>query len=144
MQPLKLVALDEEDLAIISAHVQDAVMKVGDISFLPARKRLVLVLNRFVWEKKHRWFSRDEERRRSVLHFERVLSLASAGIDRTAKEQVLSLLALRFTPSDAPAGVLELLFSGGATLRLQVECVEAGLADTGGAWQARGRPRHAV
>lgn len=142
MQQLKLVALDEEDLAIVSTHVQDAVLRVGDIAYLARQKRVLLPMNRFVWEKKAGWFGKDSERRRAVLHFDRVLGVHSSGIDRAAQDAILSLLAVRFLPGEAPAGTVELVFSGDATMRLDVECIEARLADTGGAWQARAIPRH--
>jgi len=143
MQPLKLVALDEEDLGIVSAHVQDAVMKTGDISYHAGEKRLIVTMNRFVWEKKQRLFSREHERRRSVLNFDRVLSVKSSGIDRSRADDILSLLAITFAPADAPAGTVEMSFSGGGTLRLDVECIEARLTDTGSAWKALAKPRHA-
>jgi len=142
MDLLKLAALDEEDLKIISAHVQDAVLKVGDLVFRPREKRFVAGMNRFVWEKKQQFFNRSSERRRSVLHFDRVLSVQAAGIDREKPDDVLSLLALRFTPGEMPAGALELLFSGGATIRLEVECIEARLTDLGAAWETASRPTH--
>jgi hypothetical protein len=143
MQPLKLVALDEQDLAIVSAHVQDAVMKVGDIAWLPAETRLLLTMNRFAWEKKTRlFFSRAHERRRSVLHFERVTHVKSTGIDRERADDVLCLLAIRFIATEPPAGRIELDFAGGATLVLDVECIEARLSDLGAAWQATAKPRH--
>lgn len=142
MQPLKLVALDEQDLAIVSAHVQDAVMKVGDISWAPGEKRLLLTMNRFAWEKKTQLFSNAHERRRAVLHFDRVTHVKSVGIDRARPDDVLSLLAIRHTAGDPPAARIELDFAGGATLLLDVECVEARLTDLGAAWQAAAKPRH--
>ena len=142
MQPIRLVALDEEDLSVISAHVQDAVMKVGDLAWLPAEKRFALSMNRFVWEKKRGWFAREHERRRAVLHFDRVSAVRSTGLERDKTDDVLSLLAIRFAPGDAPGGTVELDFAGGATLRLDVECIEARLTDTGGAWQTLSVPRH--
>lgn len=142
MDALKLVALDAEDLKIVSAHVQDAVMKVGELEYLPAAKRFVMPMNRFVWERKSGFFKQHNERRRAVLHFERVRGVKSSGIARDKREEVLSLLAVSFVPLDPPSGLVELIFSGGGTLVLDVECVEARLADTGGAWQATSRPLH--
>jgi Protein of unknown function (DUF2948) len=142
MNPLKLVALDPQDLSIVSAHVQDAVMKVGDLEFLPRNKRFVMSMNRFAWEAVSRRLRKKGERRQSVLHFDRVLGVKIAGIDRNKPAEVLSLLAVRFDPADAPAGTVELNFSGGATIRLDVECVEARLADLGGAWEASSLPTH--
>lgn len=145
MDLLKLIALDADDLAIVSAHVQDAVMKIGDVGYKPAEKRFLLPLRRFVWEiEAGRFRKPHNERRNSVLHFERVLGVRTAGIDQGKKNDVLSLLAIRFEPGELPAGMVELVFSGGAAIRLDVEVIEARLADLGGAWEASSRPSHKV
>jgi len=144
MDQLKLAALDEDDLKIISAHVQDALMQIGDIDYSPARKWFLVPMNRFVRDGKRRFFRRQYERRRSVLHFEHVLSVRSTGIDRQNIKDVLSLLAIRFVPGEAPAGTIELVFAGNATIRLEVEFIEARLADLGPAWETLSRPSHGV
>ena len=141
MDMLKLVALDEEDLAVISAHVQDAVMKVGDLDYASSSRQFLLTMNRFAWDAAGDRKSANE-RRLSVLSFSRVLSARAFGIDRGRKEEVLSLLAVRFIAGETPAGTIELVFSGGGAIRLGVECIEARLADTGGAWRASSRPAH--
>ncbi|AZO34294.1 DUF2948 family protein [Mesorhizobium sp. M2A.F.Ca.ET.037.01.1.1] len=139
---LKLIALDDQDLSIVSAHVQDAVMKVSDLEYLPAAKRFVLTMNRFVWEARSGLFRQHNERRQSVLHFDRVLGVKTSGIQRDKPAEVLSLLAISFIAISKPAGIVELVFSGGGTIMLDVECVEARLADVGGAWEATSRPVH--
>ncbi len=144
MPVLKLLALDAEDLQVMSAHVQDAVLRVGDIDWRAAEKRVVIAMNRFVWEAPKRLFGRHDERRRAALHFDRVLAVKTAGIVRGQPAEVLSLLAIRFEATDAPAGYVDLVFSGGATMRLDVECIEAQLSDIGGAWEATSRPAHRV
>lgn len=144
MLQLKLVALDEQDLAIVSAHVQDAVLKVSDLSYIAADRRFVVAMNRFVWENRRKLFSRSHERRRSVLHFESVRAVRTAGFRREAGDDVLSLLALRFEPgAEAPSGTIELTCSGGAAIRLDVDYIEARLADLGAAWETAALPRHA-
>lgn len=147
MPPLKLIALDPDDLEVLSAHLQDAVVKVADMTFLRQPKRFVMLLNRFDWEHavaagaaakpdQHR-------RRRAAVRFERVLAARVQGIDPKAKDVVLSLLAIGFDAlSEPPAGHVTLLFAGGATIRLEVECVEAELRDQGGVWRTRRRPQH--
>jgi hypothetical protein len=141
MPMLKLVALDEEDLAIISAHVQDAVMKVEHLDYAKASQQFILTMNRFAWDVAGGRKAGDE-RRLSVLNFGRVTSVKSQGIDPRKKEEVLSLLAIRFLPSEAPSGTVELAFAGDASIRLGVEVIEARLTDTGGAWAASSRPAH--
>ncbi len=143
---LRLIALDPEDLAVLSAHVQDAVLKVGDISWMAGENRLVLAMNRFVWEAAAggRGRGRSYQRRRAALHFERVLSVRSTGIDREADQVVLELLAISFEPRESPSGDVVLHFAGGATIRLAVECLEAQLADLGPAWSTPHAPRHVL
>ena len=142
MAALKLIALDDQDLSIVSAHVQDAVMKVSDLEYLPTAKRFVLTMNRFVWEAKSGLFRQHNERRQSVLHFDRVLGVKTSGIQRDKPAEVLSLLAISFIAISKPAGIVELVFSGGGTIMLDVECIEARLADVGGSWEATSRPVH--
>ncbi|MER9236472.1 DUF2948 family protein [Mesorhizobium sp. M0622] len=144
MNALKLVAFDDQDLSIISAHVQDAVMKVSDLEFLPSVKRFVLTMNRFVWEAKSGFLRQHNERRQAVLHFDRVLGAKTSGIARDKPDEVLSLLAISFVALDKPAGIVELIFSGGGAIMLDVECIEARLTDVGGAWEATSRPVHRV
>jgi hypothetical protein len=141
---LRLIALDTDDLAVVSAHVQDAVLKLEDVNWFPKEKRLVMVMNRFAWEQTETGSRRrrERQRRRSALYFARVDAVKSTGIDRNARDSVLSLLALRFEPRNEPSGEIVLDFAGGATMRLAVECVEAQLTDLGPAWSTPYAPQH--
>jgi len=141
MTDLKLIALDSEDLEVLSAHVQDAVVRVSDMGYARADRRFALLMNRFDWESAK---GRREKglRKRAALHFDGVQSVATQGFDPNAPEGVLELLAITFSPIDGPAGIVELSFAGGGTLRLGVECLEARLADLGSAWAAAARPSH--
>ena len=145
MQLLKLIALDKEDLSVLSAHMQDAVLKVGDLQYESKAKRFDLVANRFVWEGAGGKRAKTFERRRTALSFKRVMNVRSLGLSRDDPEAVLDLLTVQYLPdADAAAadGVIELIFAGDASLRLDVECVEAQLADLGPAWETRRRPQH--
>jgi hypothetical protein len=135
-----LAAEDKEDLEIISARLQDAVAKVGDLKYLPKKRRFVAVFNRFEWENG----AKGNLRVRAGLHFDGVLAVKSKNIKLGAPGAVLSLLAVAFTPAGEgdPAGKVELTFSGGGTIALEVECLDAALADLTGPWAARGRPSH--
>ncbi len=143
MDPLKLIALDTDDLEVVSTHLQDAVVNVGDIVWLRSEKRVVLALNRFDWEAA----SGDQpqyQRRRTALRFERVNAVKCRDVQPKDKDAVLNLLSVEFQPADAPAGVVVLTFAGGAALRLEVECLEAEIADLGPAWATKCCPAHAV
>jgi hypothetical protein len=140
---LKFVVLDEEDLEVVSTHLQDAVVKVADVHWRPAEKRLVVGLNRFDWEGAQS--SRPEyRRRRAALRFERVLSCKCRSVNPAGKDAVLNLLAVEYSETQTPSGVVTLIFSGGGALRLEVECLEAELADLGPVWTAAACPVHVV
>jgi hypothetical protein len=140
---LKFVVLDEEDLEVVSAHLQDAVVKAADVHWRPAEKRLVVGLNRFDWEGAQSEMP-EYRRRRSALRFERVLSCKCRSLDPAGKGAVLNLLAVEYSETQAPSGVVTLIFSGGGALRLDVECLEAELADLGPMWTTAARPAHAL
>jgi hypothetical protein len=127
---LKLIALDAEDLAVISAHVQDARVQTTDIIWRQREKRLVVGMNRLDWEQT---LAGETAPRRLIaaLRFDRVLSCKSRNINPGGPEAVLELLGIEFHPTEAPGGSAVLLFSGGEALRLDVECLECELSDLG-------------
>ena len=140
MELLKLAALDAEDLAVFSAHLQDAVLKVGDIRYLPGEQRFALVANRFDWQAKKKT---KGMRRRSGVFFNRVRSVKARKVRQGAVDAVLSLLAVEFKPGEQlPEGTIELTLSGGGTIRLDVECIEAKLEDLGPMWETANIPEH--
>ncbi len=145
MKDLKLIALDAEDLAVLSAHLQDAVLQVGDMAYLARERRFALVANRFDWDDALREKARREpfRRRRAGLRLERVLGAKVSGIDLADRSAPLAVLALTFEPDDLPKGTITLRFSGGGAVRLDVECIEAELEDLGAAWVTRHKPEHA-
>jgi hypothetical protein len=148
MVPLKLIALDAEDLAVISAHVQDAVVRIGDMAYLPNEKRLAVLINRFDWLGAVSAAAAGQklecERRRAGLRFERVLRARISGISLSQKNSFLSLLAITFEGggTDDPAGRIRIDFAGGGAIELSVECIEAELKDLGAAWRASRVPDH--
>ena len=139
-KPLRLIALDAEDLAVMSAHMQDAVILARDMAFLPKSRRFAMAGNRFDWLAAE---AGRTERCQTGLHFNGVLAAAVAGFDHTQADLTLNLLSIEFTPGDAPSGEVMLTFSGGAAIRLKVECLDAELRDLGPRWQTRARPGHA-
>jgi len=140
--PLKLLALDDEDLTVISAHMQDAILRVGDLDYTPKNKSFTLAANRFDWEAAER-ASKGFERSRTALCFKQVKGARSVGFDRKAKDKVLSLLAVVFEKEgEGPDGSIELVLSGGGSILLDVDCIEVQLADTGGTWETTLKPRH--
>jgi len=139
---LRLHALDSEDLALLSAHVQDALVRVGDIAYVPAKRRFALVGSRFDWAAE---MEGRLERCRSGLHFEGVQSVRCQRVSRDQPDVILDLLAVTFEPGpEAPGGTIRLTFAGGAVICLDVECVEAQLCDIGPRWKTAARPAHNI
>ena len=138
--PLRLLAEDAEDLQIISAALQDAVGRVGDILYEPGSRRLTLVFNRFLWERQEQ--ATATGRVRSALQFGSVMGVKARKLKREPKDAVVELLAVDFQPVDKPAGTVLLSFAGGADLAVDVECLDAVLADVSQPWPTRRSPRH--
>lgn len=147
MHDLKLMALDAEDLSVLAAHLQDAVLTAGDMTFLKGERRFALVANRFDWCGAAKPGCDDPDRdgftrRRTGIRFERVLGAKVSGLDPSKKDAALSLLTLTFEPENEPSGFVTLHFSGGGAVRLEVECIEAAMQDLGAAWATQRKPSH--
>jgi hypothetical protein len=130
MAQLKLMALDADDLAVISAHVQDARVRTPDIVWRQSEKRLVVGMSRLDWEQTLAGEAAPC-RLIAALRFDRVLACKSRNIDLDAPDTALELLGIEFHPGEAPGGSAVLLFSQGGALRLDVECLECELTDLG-------------
>ena len=143
MTTLKLLALDEEDLQIVSSQLQDAVVRVGDMTYLPSQKRFAAVLNRFDWQRAGAGDDGERYRRlQTALRFDRVLGARHKDLAPEDKNRVLSLLAISFEAGEAPSGKIVLYFSGDVTVQLDVECIEAEMRDLGPAWRTQHKPEH--
>jgi hypothetical protein len=130
MAQLKLMALDPDDLAVISAHVQDARVKTADIIWRQSEKRLVVGMSRLDWEQTLAGGTAPS-RLIAALRFDRVLACKSRDINLEAKDGALELLGIEFHPGQAPGGSAVLLFGQGGALRIDVECLECELTDLG-------------
>ena len=122
-EELKLIALDKDDIEVVSAHVQDAAVRVSDIFWMPREHRFVVAVNRFDWMSAIDTKA-DYRRCRTALRFDRVLACKYRNIDQTSKDARLNLLAVEFVENDTPAGVASWIFSGGGIIRLDVECLD--------------------
>jgi hypothetical protein len=141
MSPLKLIALDASDLEVVSCHLQDAVVRTRDMTYLPSQKRFAAILNRFDWERAVKEGDAQYQRRRAALRFDRVFGAQLKNL-KPSGDRVLALLAVRFEPADPPGGYVTLTFSGDASVMLHVECIEAELKDLGPVWRAHSKPNH--
>jgi len=137
--PLRLKMEDADDLPVVSALVQDAVGLAGEITWMPRRRRAVLMLNRFRWEDKvdAEQAGRPFERVRAALVFDSVLSLRASGLNPAEKDTIYAVLNLNWTPGEDAAGLLEIALAGDGALSLQVECLEGQLVDLTRPWEAK-------
>jgi hypothetical protein len=138
-EPLRLLAEDEDDLEVISAALQDAIAKVGDIEWDAKGRRFTLALNRYLWETPAGLLG---ARVRTGLQFGSVLAVKSRNLRRDPPDAVIELLAVRFEAGEAPGGAIRLAFAGGGDLELTVECVDAALADISAPWPTPSTPAH--
>ena len=136
MDLLRLVAFDPEDLSVISAHLQDSLLQVGDIAYLPKERRFAIQVRRYDWE------AATPQRRLTCMHFENVRGVRVRGIDQGNRDAVLNLLAIAFEEGDAPSGTATLIFAEGGAIQVDLECIEMQMKDTGPVWAAESRPSH--
>jgi hypothetical protein len=140
MSGLRLLAEDEEDLKIISASLQDAVMRMGDLVYLPKHRRFAALMNRFCWEECGE--GNVGMRVLTGIHFDDVLKVQSQNVRQDDPDAVAVLLAIRFSPQADGGGIIDLMMSGGGRIRLFVECIDAVLRDMTGPRPAVARPAH--
>ncbi|MBO9544462.1 DUF2948 family protein [Caulobacter sp.] len=139
-KPLRLLAHDAEDLGVLSAALQDAVAKIGDIRWDAQARTLTIACNRFRWEAE----GKKGERVRSALQFGDVAGVQARNLRRDAKGAIVSLMSIGFEPAEeAPAGLVVLTFSGGGDMRVSVDCLDVALADVSDPWTTPRTPGHA-
>ena len=136
IEPLRLLAEDADDLQIISAALQDAILRPADIVWERSARRVTLALSRFCWEC-------GGTRVRAAMQFGDVEAVKSRRLPRGA-DHALELLAIDFEPGEAPGGAVILMFAGGGDLRIEVECLDAVLTDLSERWPVETEPAHPV
>ena len=144
MEPknLKLIARTEEDLRVVSAHLQDSIASVADIANLKKNKIFLMQLNRFMWEDIEKGLFRKNKRIRSILKFENVMNVLSKNINQLKKDQFLDFLTIEtnFTPDKNYE--MKIIFAGDAMIRIISEVIEVTLDDQGEAWDTKNKPKH--
>ncbi|MDJ0921220.1 MAG: DUF2948 family protein [Henriciella sp.] len=137
-KPLRLIVQDGDDLEIVSAAVQDAVLKAGNLKLHRRERRFTIELNRYRWETPE-----DKSRVRAILGVDTVLGVRTRAVSKADPDMVMSLLSLEFTPDpEPPGGKLSILFSGDGELELQVEALDLTLLDSTYEWSTRAKPDH--
>ena len=144
MEPknLKLIARTEEDLRVVSAHLQDSIASIADIANLKKNKIFLMQLNRFMWEDVEKGVFRKNKRIRTILKFENVMNVLSRNINQLKKDKFLDFLAIETNITPDKNYEMKIIFAGDATIRIISEVIEVTLDDQGEAWDTKNKPKH--
>ena len=144
MEPknLKLIARTEEDLRVVSAHLQDSIASIADIANLKKNKIFLMQLNRFMWEDVEKGVFRKNKRIRTILKFENVMSVLSKNINQHKKDKFLDFLAIETNITPDKNYEMKIIFAGDAMIRVISEVIEVTLDDQGNAWETKNKPKH--
>ena len=135
---VRLIAEESDSLQIVSAAMQDAVLKAENLKYDRKRRRFTLEVNRYRWET-----PTEKTRVRSLLAIDGVLSAKTRAVTKADPDMVMSVLSLSFTPADEPpGGTLNILFAGDGELQLDVEAIDVTLLDSSYEWSTRKAPDH--
>ena len=139
---LKLIAKTEEDLRVVSAHLQDSIASVADIANLKKNKIFLMQLNRFMWEDVEKGVFRKNKRIRTVLKFENVLQVVSKNINQQIKDKFLDFLAIETNITPDNNYEMKIIFAGDSVIKVLSEVIEVTLDDQGEAWDTKNKPKH--
>ena len=142
VQNLKLIAKTDEDLRVISAHLQDSIVKTSDIANLKKNKIFLMQLNRFMWEDVEKGVFRKNKRIRTVLKFENVLKVTSKNVNQKKNDRFLDFLAIETFKMPDKNYEMNLIFSGDVVIKLVTEAIEVTLDDQGSPWESKNKPKH--
>ena len=139
---LKLIANSDEDLRIISAHLQDSIVYTSDIANLKKNRIFLIQLNRFMWEDVEKGVFRKNKRIRTILKFENVIRALSKGINQKNKPRFLDFLAMESNLLSDKTYEIKLIFSGDAIIKVNTEVIDVTLDDQGAPWESKTKPKH--
>ena len=142
VQNLKLIAKTDEDLRVISAHLQDSIVKTSDIASLKKNRIFLMQLNRFMWEDVEKGVFRKNKRIRTVLKFENVLKVSSKNVNQKKNDRFLDFLAIETFKMPDKNYEMNLIFSGDVVIKLATEAIEVTLDDQGSPWESKNKPKH--
>jgi hypothetical protein len=139
---LKLIARTEEDLRVVSAHLQDSIASVSDIANLKKNKIFLMQLNRFMWEDVEKGIFRKNKRIRTILKFDNVLKISSKNISQISKNKFLDFLAIETNVTPDNNCEMKIIFAGDSIIKIISEAIEVTLDDQGEAWETKNKPKH--
>ena len=142
IENLKLIANSEDDLRVISAHLQDAIVATPDIANLKKNRIFLLQLNRFMWEDVEKGVFRKNKRIRTILKFDNVIRVTSKNINQSNKSRFLDFLAIESSILKDKSYDINLIFSGDSIIKINSEVIDVTLDDQGEPWDSKTKPKH--
>ena len=139
---LKLIAKTEEDLRVVSAHLQDSIASISNIANLKKNKIFLMQLNRFMWEDVEKGVFRKNKRIRTILKFDNVMEVNSRNISQNSEDKFLDFLAIESRIMPDKNYEMKLIFSGDSIIRIYAEVIEVTLDDQGEPWDTKNKPKH--
>ena len=139
---LKLIAKTEEDLRVVSAHLQDSIASISDIANLKKNKIFLMQLNRFMWEDVEKGVFRKNKRIRTIIKFENVLEVHSKNINQSKKDKFLDFLTIESNTMPDNNYEMKITFAGDSIIKIISEVIEVTLDDQGEAWNTKNKPKH--
>ena len=139
---LKLIARTEQDLRVVSAHLQDAIASISDMARLEKNNIFLMQLNRFMWEDVEKGVFRKNKRIRTILKFENVLNVISKNINQYKEDKFLDFLAIETNLMPDSNYEMKIIFAGDSIIRIISEAIEVTLDDQGEAWDTKNKPKH--
>ncbi|MDC0472899.1 DUF2948 family protein [Pelagibacteraceae bacterium] len=139
---LKLIAYSQEDLSVLSAHLQDSIVPIADIAHLKKNNIFLLQLNRFMWEDVEKGVFRKNKRVRTILKFDNVISVSAKNINQKNNSRFLDFLAIECNTLKDSTHEITLIFSGDNVIKVNSEVIEVTLDDQGTPWESKTKPKH--
>tara|TARA_B110000971_G_scaffold10251_1_gene9824 strand:+ start:253 stop:696 length:444 start_codon:yes stop_codon:yes gene_type:complete len=139
---LKLLATSDEDLRVVAAHLQDAIVSTQDIASLKKNRIFLIQLNRFMWEDIEKGVFRKNQRIRTVLKFDNVIRVLSKNINAKKNENFLDFLTIESSLLPDKSYEIKLIFSGNAVIKIKTEVIDVTLDDQGSPWESKTKPKH--
>ena len=141
---LKLSGTTNEDLRVISAHLQDSIVQVKDIAHLKKNRILLIQFNRFMWENIEKGVFQRNKRVLSILRFENVLNVSSKNLNQKNKDRFLDFLAIETKFLSDKSYEINLHFAGDILIKINSEVIECFLEDISDPWETKNKPKHNI
>ena len=141
---LKLIGKNQEDLKVISAYLQDSIVKIKDIVFLKQNGTFIMIVSRFMWEDVEKGVFRQNKRIRCAVKLEEVLKVKTLNINQKNKNKLLECLAIKCSLTFEEIYKIKFFFAGNGIITVISEAIEIVMYDLGKSWNVKHVPKHKI